>query len=148
VPPAQATFTITNNALADSSRGWRVNLVDQGELGVTSAGALFSQGLAIFSTIIPAGDDPCRPGLSGNVYILNAATGGAPNIDRNGDGVVTAADLTAAVGQSVAQSVSEGSPALLVNMGGGIGTLVDFPDITVTTPVWRRRSWREFRPEE
>jgi type IV pilus assembly protein PilY1 len=148
LPPAASTFQVSNNTIADTQRGWRINLVDLGERGVTSAGALFSQGIAIFSTIIPNGDDPCLPGLRGNVYVLNAANGGAPAFDRNGDGVVTSADLSGTIGQSVSQSVAEGSPALLVNAGGGIGTLVDFPDIQVPTPVWRRRSWREFRPED
>jgi type IV pilus assembly protein PilY1 len=148
IPPAASTFTVTNNNVADTQRGWRINLVDLGERGVTSAGALFSQGIAIFSTIIPNGDDPCQPGLRGNVYVLNASTGGAPSIDRNGDGVVTAADLAGNIGQSVPTSVSEGSPALLVNAGGGIGTLVDFPQIQIATSVWRRRTWREIRPED
>lgn len=148
VPPAAATFTVTNSAVTTAQRGWRINLVDLGERGVTSAGALFSQGIAIFSTIIPNGDDPCLPGLRGNVYVLNAANGGAPNVDRNGDGVVTSSDLGGPIGESVSQSVAEGSPALLVNAGGGIGTLVDFPNIQIATPAWRRRSWREFRPED
>lgn len=148
LPPAASTFAVTNNGVTNTQRGWRIDLVDSGERGVTAAGALFSQGIAIFSTIIPNGDDPCLPGLRGNVYVLNAANGGAPAIDRNGDGVVTAADLSGSVGESVSQSVAEGSPALLVNAGGGIGTLVDFPNIRIATPTWRRRSWREFRPED
>jgi type IV pilus assembly protein PilY1 len=148
IPPAASTFTVTNNNVADTQRGWRIDLVDLGERGVTSAGALFSQGVAIFSTVIPNGDDPCQPGLRGNVYVLNASTGGAPAIDRDGDGVVTAADLAGNIGQSVPTSVAEGSPALLVNAGGGIGTLVDFPQIQIATSVWRRRTWRESRPED
>jgi type IV pilus assembly protein PilY1 len=148
LPPAVSTFTVTNNAIAATQRGWRINFVDLGERGVTSAGALFTQGIAIFSTIIPNGDDPCLPGLRGNVYVIDASTGGAPSFDRNGDGVVTAADLAGKIGEAVSQSVAEGSPALLVNVGGGIGTLVDFPEIQVPTPIWRRRSWREFRPAD
>lgn len=142
------TFTVTNNNLASNQRGWRINLVDQGERGVTSAGALFSQGIAIFSTVIPNGDDPCLPGLRGNVYVLNASSGAAPAIDRNADGVINAADLAAPVGQAVSSSVAEGSPALLVNVGGGYGTLIDFPEIRVPTTVWRRRSWREITAED
>jgi len=148
LPPVTSTFSVTNYSVASTQRGWRIDLVDAGERGVTSAGALFSQGIAIFSTIIPNGDDPCLPGLRGNVYVLSAANGGAPAFDRNGDGVVTATDLAGSVGESVPQSLAEGSPALLVNPGGGLGTLVDFPNIRVATPTWRRGSWREFRPED
>jgi type IV pilus assembly protein PilY1 len=148
IPPAASTFAVTNNNVVDTQRGWRINLVDLGERGVTSAGALFSQGIAIFSTVIPNGDDPCRPGLSGNLYVLDSSTGGAPRFDRNGDGVVTAADLGEKIGQSVLEAPAEGSPSLLVPPGGGMGFLVDFPDIQVPTTVWRRRTWREIRPED
>lgn len=144
--PDPDRFTVSDADVADTQRGWYINLVDLGERGVTSAGALFSQGIAIFSTIIPNGDDPCLPGLRGNVYELNASTGAAPNIDLNGDGVVNANDRSSAIGESVSSSVAEGSPALLINVGGGIGTLIDFPGIEVPTTVWRRRSWRELTP--
>lgn len=147
-PPDPDRFRVSDADVADTQRGWYINLVDLGERGVTSAGALFSQGIAIFSTIIPNGDDPCVPGLRGNVYVLNASTGAAPNIDLNGDGAVNAIDRSSAIGESVSSSVAEGSPALLINVGGGIGTLIDFPGIEVPTTVWRRRSWRELTPEE
>ena len=64
------------------------------------------------------------------------------------DGVIGAGDSTTAVGSSVDSTVAEGSPAVLVGAGGGVGTLVDFPGIQIPQTVWRRRSWRDITPED
>ena len=145
-------FEVTDNDVPTSEGGWFIDFLDQGERDVTSAGALFSLGLAIVSTIIPNGDDPCLPGLRGNVYVLNAASGTSaqfgPLFDSNDDGVIGAGDSTTAVGSSVDSTVAEGSPAVLVGAGGGVGTLVDFPGIQIPQTVWRRRSWRDITPED
>jgi len=148
VPPAPSTFRVTNNTFAATSRGWAIDLVDAGERAVTSPGALFSQGIGIFSTIIPNGDDPCEPGLRGNVFVLNAASGAAPAMDFNDDGLIDTADESGTIGQSILKGISEGTPALLINAGGGLGTLVDFRDLEIRVPttVWRRQSWREITP--
>jgi type IV pilus assembly protein PilY1 len=142
-----STFTVTNNAVAATSRGWRINLLDLGERSVTAAGAVFSQGMAIFSTIIPNGDDPCAPALRGNLYFHGGANGAAPSVDRNGDGIVNATDASSPIGTSVPQAFSEGTPSTMIPPGGGLGTLVDYEQ-SVPTTVWRRRSWREITPEE
>ena len=142
-------FSVTSNQIPAANNGWYLDFLDTGERDVTSAGALFSSGLAIFSSIIPNGDDPCLPGLRGNIYVLNAATGGAPNlgpiVDTNNDGVVNNSDNANAIGTAVSSAVAEGSPAVLVNVGGGPGSLPDFPGIQVPDTVWRRRSWREIQ---
>jgi type IV pilus assembly protein PilY1 len=142
-------FSVTSNQIPAANNGWYLDFLDAGERDVTSAGALFSSGLAIFSSIIPNGDDPCLPGLRGNIYVLNAASGGAPNlgpiVDTNNDGVVNNSDNANAVGTAVSSAVAEGSPAVLVNVGGGPGSLPDFPGIQVPDTVWRRRSWREIQ---
>ncbi|HET7842674.1 MAG TPA: PilC/PilY family type IV pilus protein, partial [Xanthomonadales bacterium] len=144
-------FRITAAAVPTTAKGWFINLLDQGERDVTSAGALFSQGLAIFSTIIPNGNDPCAPSLRGNIYLLDGATGGSPNlgaiVDTNADGVVNSVDDSSVIGRAVSEAVAEGSPAVLACAGGGCGSLVDYPDIQVPQTVWRRRSWREIPNE-
>ena len=144
-------YSLSNNAVPLSSNGWYFNFLELGERDVTSAGALFTLGVAIVSSVIPNGDDPCNPGLRGNVYLLDASSGTGPNLgalfDTNGDGTVSAADNGNYVGKSVDSTVAEGSPAVLVGAGGGVGTLVDFPDIQVPQTVWRRRSWREITPQ-
>ena len=144
-------YALSANAVSLSSNGWYFNFLEQGERDVTSAGALFTLGVAIVSSVIPNGDDPCNPGLRGNVYLLDASSGTNPNLgalfDTNADGVVSSADNGNYVGKSVDSTVAEGSPAVLVGAGGGVGTLVDFPDIQVPQTVWRRRSWREITPQ-
>lgn len=148
VPPASATFTVTNNQVLDTQRGWRIALVDPGERAVTSAGAFFSQGISLFSTIIPNGDDPCLPGLRGNLFVLDAATGGAPRIDSNGDGVIDNADLSGRIGTAVEDPPQSGSVSGAEPPGGGSIRLTDFPEIVVPTSVWRRRGWREISAED
>ncbi len=144
-------YSLSNTVVPLSSNGWYFNFLELGERDVTSAGALFTLGVAIVSSVIPNGDDPCNPGLRGNVYLLDASSGTGPNLgalfDTNGDGTVSAADNGNYVGKSVDSTVAEGSPAVLVGAGGGVGTLVDFPDIQVPQTVWRRRSWREITPQ-
>jgi len=146
-PDAQGRFRAPTSSVPTSAGGWFINLPMQGERDVTSAGAQFSTGLAIFSTIIPNGDDPCQPGLRGNIFILDAASGGAGSLgaltDTDGDGDIDANDDATVIGSAVSSTVAEGSPALLVNAGGGVGTLVDFPTVKVKQTIWRRRSWRE-----
>jgi type IV pilus assembly protein PilY1 len=151
-------FSVTSNGLtadnpdfllATSGDGWYFNFLDAGERDVTTAGALFSAGLAIVSTIIPNGDDPCLPGLRGNVFLVQGATGSSAQAfatDSNNDGI--ADSNLSQVGVSVPSTVAEGSPALLAAAGGGIGRLVDFPNITVPQTVWRRRAWREIKPDQ
>lgn len=152
-----STFAVTANGINPNNPdsillnrdGWYFDFLDPGERDVTSAGALFSIGLAVVSTIIPNGDDPCLPGLRGNVYLVDGATGTSGQAfatDANSDGVPDS-NLNQ-IGISVAETVAEGSPAVLAAAGGGIGRLVDFPNITVPQTVWRRRSWREITPED
>jgi type IV pilus assembly protein PilY1 len=146
VPPATATFRVTNASILDTQRGWRIALVDPGERAVTSAGALFSEGISIFSTIIPNGDDPCLPGLRGNLFILDGSSGGAPRIDLNEDGVIDNQDLTGSVGFEVADPPESGVPSGASAVGGGWLRLID-SRIKVPITVWRRRSWREISPD-
>ncbi len=152
-----STFAVTANgidpnnpeAIVLNRDGWYFDFLDAGERDVTSAGALFSIGLAVVSTIIPNGDDPCLPGLRGNVYLVDGATGTSGRAfarDTDDDGVPDS-NLNQ-VGVSVTETVAEGSPAVLAAAGGGIGRLVDFPNITVPQTVWRRRSWREITPDD
>ena len=148
---ASNRFRITSNAIPANKKGWFINLLDAGERDVTSAGALFAQGVSIFSTIIPNGNDPCAPSLRGNIYLIDATTGGMPSmgaiVDTNNDGAVDRLDDATVIGTAVSEAVAEGSPALLIAQGGGSGCLVDYCDIKPPVTVWRRRSWREIPNE-
>lgn len=149
-PDGSKLLKVSNNGVTLAQDGWYVDLLDVGERSVTSFGAQFSLGFFIASTIIPNGDDPCEPSLRGNVFLLNAATGGQSSfavMDTTKDGYISSGDDKSVIGRSVAQSVPEGSPSVLVPPGGGIGRLVDFPEIKIPQTVWRRRGWHELRPE-
>ncbi|GAI02650.1 unnamed protein product, partial [marine sediment metagenome] len=72
---------------ASANGGWQIRLnlggIDAGERVVTTISPLFDSNNFIASTLIPGGD-PCRPGLSGALMMLNGATGGAPIQDLTG----------------------------------------------------------------
>ena len=154
VPGPPAFYTVTNNAVPTTSRGWRNNLPELGERAITAGGALFSQGIIILASVIPSGDNPCEPGLRGTVFVLNAAGGGAPLIDLDGDGQVGGAgDLGGPIGTPVDKMPASGTlqPACLP---GEDCRLVDLlaasaaggGPLSLPPTIWRRRSWREITP--
>ncbi|MBR0343895.1 MAG: hypothetical protein IJI03_01375 [Rudaea sp.] len=80
--------SVTNTPVSASANGgWQIRLnlggIDAGERVVTTISPLFDSNNFIASTLIPGGD-PCRPGLSGALMMLNGATGGAPIQDLTG----------------------------------------------------------------
>ena len=149
VPGPAAFYTVTNNAVPTASRGWRINLPELGERVVNAGGALFSQGIVILSSIIPSGDDPCEPGLRGSVFVLNAAGGGAPLIDLDGDGQVAGAgDLAGPVGRPVDEMPASGTLQPACPPGEDcriVDILAAGAPINVPSTNWRRRSWREIQ---
>ncbi|MBD8898105.1 PilC/PilY family type IV pilus protein [Rhodanobacter sp. DHG33] len=140
---------MTNNAVSASQDGWYVNLnisSDPGERVVVTPGALFDTNRVIFTTLIPATNDPCTATITGAVMVLNAATGGS------GGGIGSPAYTGWSIGTStvgalvnnpptggtvpVATVVGGGSLLLPgLSLSGGGGTL------TIPDAVWRRRSW-------
>ena len=145
----RAHFEIDDLSAEDTASGWYFNFAEPGERLVAGIGALFSQGLFYAATIIPNGADPCKGGLGGNFYLLDAATGNGtgeqPLFDSNNDGTVDAADSITAVGIELEQGVVEGVPPVVVSIGGGDAAVAGLEGIRVPEPLWRRRMWRELR---
>ena len=69
---------VTGNALTSSSRGWKIPLDTQekGERAVITATPLYSTNRIILSTLIPQGEDPCKPSRRGGFLVVDAGSGG------------------------------------------------------------------------
>ncbi|MEZ5665165.1 MAG: PilC/PilY family type IV pilus protein, partial [Burkholderiaceae bacterium] len=88
---------VTDNALADDAKGWRIDLPVSGERVINEAtfptGAL--QRRVRFSTLIPD-DDPCGSGRQGFLMDIGLLSGGrfeAPVFDLSGDGAYDNNDI-------------------------------------------------------
>ena len=130
-------------------KGWKINLdVPDGERVVVRPQALASVGLAVFSTLIPGGNDPCNPGRDGAILVVDAATGGSPgdSIDSlaYNSGVSIPSD-THVTGKRI-KGVPQGGRNIptLTPIGGGkmyIPGLPDMPPLNIQ-PIYHRGSWR------
>jgi type IV pilus assembly protein PilY1 len=105
--PASDTAVVVDSSHTlniPTNPGWLADLtLTTGERGVTDP-RLESGGALVFTTYSPNFNDvTCKESGTGQLYVLNYATGGAfmsPQFDITGDGAVTAADM--------------------INMGGGV----------------------------
>lgn len=135
----------SNNLL----RGWKINLnVPDGERVVVRPQALSSVGLAVFSTLIPGGNDPCNPGREGAILVVDAATGGAPSDTLDNLAYSTGVSIPGGkhvTGQRV-KGVPQGGRDIptLTPIGGGkiyIPGLPNLPPLNIQ-PIYHRGSWR------
>lgn len=134
-------------------RGWAIEFAEAaypGERVVTAASIRIVGRRVIFSTLIPAGDDPCLPGGRSFVMFADFATGGTSVdnyafFDTNANNRIDASDDATAVGKLVGTLVP--GVAAVLPPGGGTGAIVlpgDTPQTIRTREfMWRRRSWRE-----
>ncbi len=133
-------------------RGWRIKLPQQGER-MTNPMTRIGNGLLLFSTIIPGGDNPCLAGGTSWLMAVNPLSGGVPDegsifedeftvVDNQGNPVTTVAQ-----GDGLfINDLIVGSPPVLENYGGGTTHVIvegadGELDIQLKTFTWRRRNW-------
>lgn len=141
---------ITTNAISDTQEGWRINLPTLGERNVVTLTPIFVNGLAVYSTVIPAGDNPCDPSRTGAIVVVDAGTGGGPkDLLEGAFGAAPGAGKSWA-GQVVANPPAAGALGAVNRPGGGALILPGIlpvgggPPVSLNViPVWRRGSWRE-----
>jgi type IV pilus assembly protein PilY1 len=146
VEDAKLNRGLTTNPVPGDKGGWYFDLdVSAGERVVVTPTALFNTNRAIITTLIPTSPDPCSPGRTGALMVIDAATGGA-GAGVSGSGSFGAAYTMA--GARVDNPPATGNLPAATLIGGGT-TLV--PGVTlkgtstafsVGSPIWRRRSWR------
>lgn len=141
---------LTQTAVPDTKRGWRIPLgTQQGERVVVEARALFSSNLVILATLLPAGDDPCDPSRKGSIMVVDAA-GGAGDVDWSGAGGWTPATGSKVVGSilnDVPFGAGGGGMPTITPKGGGIIMVPGFPAISVKNTYWHRGAWRELQDQ-
>ena len=92
-------FRVTSNIPVDwtTKEGWFMDLTDTGEISVVDP--ILNNGLIVFVTQVPS-SNPCDFGGYSWIMEMDAVTGGWPdnrNLDVNGDGVISAADVITSV---------------------------------------------------
>ncbi|MCQ4163776.1 pilus assembly protein [Tahibacter harae] len=142
------TRTLTNLPVPGSSKGWRFNFPVLGERNVVTLTPVFANGTAIFSTVIPAGDNPCDPARTGAIIVVDAQNGTGPGTLLN-EAFGGASATANAAGKDVANPPAAGALGAVTAIGGGAYTALGLTDaagnpISLNViPVWRRGSWRE-----
>lgn len=137
---------ITAGSMGATNEGWRINLPTLGERNVVTLTPLFVRGLAIFTTVIPAGDNPCEPKRTGAIIVVNSQTGSGPD-----DLLETGTPLTGKIrsGMLVQEPPTGGGLGITYPPGGDSAFITgllkaDGTPVTLNIiPVWRRASWRE-----
>lgn len=139
---------MTDNAVSATQDGWYVNLsIDPGERVVVTPSALFDTNRVVFTTLIPATNDPCTATITGAVMVLNAATGGSNG--GIGDPAYSGwSSGTSTVGALVNNPPTSGTVPVATVVGGGSLLLPGLSlsgsgggGLTIPDAVWRRRSW-------
>ncbi|TDR43108.1 type IV pilus assembly protein PilY1 [Tahibacter aquaticus] len=142
--------SVTKNPMLDTQEGWRINLPTLGERNVVTLTPIFANGFAVFSTVIPAGDNPCDPARTGAIIVVDSRNGGPPGtlLDSAFGGSPGAGKAFAGV--VVANPPAAGQLGAVNRLGGGslilpgITPVGGGPPVELNVvPVWRRGSWRE-----
>ncbi len=138
-----------------ADKGWRLKLPLKGER-IANPMAVLSNQLALATSIVPAGDDPCDTGGVSRLIAFNPLTGGKPEI--GGNGIFEGFEIidTDANGNPVRELVKGdtilvddlvvGAPPILENLGGGTSNIVvegieGNQSIALQQFTWRRRNW-------
>jgi type IV pilus assembly protein PilY1 len=135
-----------------AQKGWYFDLsLSVGERVVVTPAALFNTNRAIITTLVPTTTDPCDPGTSGSVLVVDSSTGTA------GGGVsVPGASFGTGfkvAGVTVRNPPTAGSlPSATVIGGGqvlipGITNAKSGATFSIGAPIWRRRSWRNLNDQ-
>jgi len=144
---------ITQNAVASGKLGWDIPLdAEAGERVVVTITPLYVSNVALITTLIPNGNDPCDPKRKGVVMAVNAASGGF--VDAINDSLIavgggwTPATGSGLAGVMVADPAFAGSTSAQVYKGGGgvqMAGLVDAKGnpIVLSNTYWHRGAWRE-----
>ncbi|MHC1480449.1 pilus assembly protein [Frateuria aurantia] len=137
---------VSDNAVSSSSSGWYLSLNQTaGERVVVNPYLDATTDAVVFTTLIPATNDPCTTALTGSILALDATTGTAA-LGTSFSGSGLASGYTAA-GVRVTNVASSGSVSGATGSGGSIyfpGTTASSGSGTVSIggATRRRRSWR------
>lgn len=143
-----------SNYLVDvgSKDGWRIRLTDEGERIVNPL-TLFGSQIAMATSTIPGGEDPCVGGGSSWLLAFDPVSGGKPavNVFAQVVGTTVGPDGTPVTQYQYDQGVQindliVGSPSFLENQGGGnvnvvVEGLNNVETINIKKFTWRRRNW-------
>ncbi|UXI67180.1 pilus assembly protein [Tahibacter amnicola] len=164
-------LVLTSEPVPKEKRGWRIPLdVRPGERVVVNAVRLEGLQKALLTTLLPKGDDPCNPGRSGSVIVVDPSTGGAGATSPIliGD---KPSPLDGHVGYFIADDKAgnaiptSGTPTLMDHIGGGNLFIPGFPKdqliaddpltpdvdesaISFPSEPWHRGSWRSLLGED
>jgi type IV pilus assembly protein PilY1 len=144
--------TVSGAEDAVGAKGWMIEFSEvKGERVVAPAALRITANEVIFSTLVPNGDDPCKPGGSSFLMFVDGAAGAAsPDktayFDTNGDGKIDASDNYKLVGAKLETMIT--GIASVISQGGGTGAVFipgeDKIEKKVTNEFeWRRRGWRQ-----
>jgi len=140
------TRQFSANPVTDE-QGWKMELPTTGERMVNDLGRDGKARLLFVATIIPNGENPCLPGGTSWLMVLDASTGKSPVSGQffgtNRDGVliqdiVTGLNVLTTIGgnQTIISIDGTGSGS------GSGGSSTDLPPIILDSgEKWRRRSW-------
>ena len=131
---------------ANVAPGWKFDMVSAGERAVVTGTPLYSAGQVILTTLIPTNNNPCQPGLTGAVMVVDAVSGGAPtgNPPVGGSYAGGQPSGTGIVGSTVANPPIAGNGTPVVTpLGGGTVLIPGMPGFNISDSFWHRRSWRE-----
>jgi type IV pilus assembly protein PilY1 len=125
--------------------GWKFDMVSAGERAVVTGTPLYSASQVILTTLIPTNNNPCQPGLTGAVMVVDAASGGAPTGNPPVSGTYASQPAnTGVVGQIVSNPPIAGNGTPVVTpLGGGSILIPGMPGFNISDSFWHRRSWRE-----
>lgn len=136
--PPTRSISPTNPVNLNTKKGWYVDLPDTGERVVTDP--TLALGALIFTSNIPSNADPCAPGGSSWLYVLDYSTGG-----------YIPGSLVSWSAMSLGNTLAS-RPILIQLPSGGVDALVRKSDATTSTtqvPLpptpsnGKRVSWRE-----
>lgn len=142
----QCPTTGCGGAGSSVAPGWTFNMIDSGERDVAVGSPLYSNGQVILSSLIPSNNNPCQPGLTGAVMLIDVSTGGAPSgpAPTTGGGYTppTGSKIVGVTGLPNAPTSGSGiSP--VIPLGGGRVLIPGLPGFSISDSFWHRRSWRE-----
>lgn len=130
---------------ANVAPGWKFDMVSAGERAVVTGTPLYSAGQVILTTLIPTNNNPCQPGLTGAIMVVDAVSGGAPTGNPPVSGSYPSQPAnTGVVGQVVTNPPIAGNGTPVVTpLGGGSVLIPGMPGFNISDSFWHRRSWRE-----
>jgi len=162
--PARAFKAASEDNMKDK-QGWYVDLINpdavaKGERMTTASVLLrMNEPTLIASSIIPVADDPCQPGGTGYINVLNAFTGGklkeSPFVLTNGGNNSSVGSLDFGIGMPSAASIMISGPGkgrlIVGGTGSSSGKLVatgSGTEMNTGKPPEGRISWREITGQQ